>query len=273
MKTIVNRIELAKANDVTLIQDTQKNKLIQVTYVKTNVDLKGKVSHVFTNNGKEIIVPEYINRYRMFQDNEHFEKELPVDMFGIFLDDCKIEKRFRFIHDDCRDEARIVSISFFNGIPTDVDAPVKGFELTIHSGYTSIKPIYEDEANLDDFFYNTEDATTFHDYVVVNQEGKEQTVKGRCSYLLPTEDQKPVVEELRAVLEKMKEVGLGIMYSTAYATMHVYNAKNTDIVYDEGGVSIEKISLPDALSLPRVVYDYNDDSYYQIRERHVEPQK
>lgn len=272
MKTIVNKIQLAKANDVTLLLDTNTNKLMEVEYVKSLIGLDGSVNHIFTNNGKDVVVPQDSNIIRMYAGKQQFEKELQIENTGLFLDGAKTEGHYRFVsHEDGRDMVGITSISFVNGVPVEVDAPIKGFEAIIQRGYISVAPIYED-VNVEEFYEDVDSATTFHDYVVTNKEGKEEVVKGHCSFIMPTDEQKPIVEELRAAIEKAQAAGIGLMLDTAYGKLHVYNAKKAYIEYDGGdcGASLTRLKLPESIKLPNPIYDYNDDSYYQIYERNVQ---
>lgn len=274
MKTIVNKIELAKANDVTILHNTKKNQLTEVEYVRSIITLDGGVTHIFKSNGKDIEVYDAGTTFRMYQDKEHFEKEIPVDTTRLFLDCANTQDHYRIspTPGTDREKANMVAFSFVNGIPADVDAPVVLFEAVLHRGYISISTIFDKNVNLDEYFNSVENATTFHDYTLTDKEGNDQTVKGRCYYFIPTEEQKPVVEELKAVIEKMKQVGLGLLYNDECVSLHVYNCRQTDIVYDEEGTALNTVHLPKSLELENPIHCVNSDGYYQMRERYVEPE-
>lgn len=275
MKTIVNNISFVKANLIGLLHDTKKNKLMEVSYKKTLIGLDGTVKHIFEHNGKEVVVSEDNSVFKMFACREHFESQLKPQTGGCFLDAARTDGHYRIFCNDTRDEATLVAVTFINGVPTEVDAPVKGFEVDMHCGFLTIKPIYEEGIDIDEYFDKVENAIIFHDYKVIDKEGNEKTIEGKCSFLLPTAEQQPVVDELRAVIEKMKEVGLGLMFDKAYANLHVYNEKETIIDYDrEAGASICDINLPDSISLPNCIYDYcGDDGDFTIHKRGFQPEQ
>ena len=271
MKTIANKIQLAKANDVTILHDTKRNKLLEVEYVNTLITLEGVVTHVFKNSGKEILVHEQRTPCRMYQDREHFEKEMPVDSTELFLDCASTEGHYRIhSHQGCRDEADIYAFSFVNGMPTDVDAPVAGFVVVLERGYISIKTSFATDVDIEEYFDSIENATAFHDYTILSKDGLELTVKGRHHYFVPTEEQLPVVEEFKAVIEKMKRVGLGLLCNDDYGRLYVFNSRQTKIVYDEEGTSISTVKLPESLALENPVHVINTDYYWQMCERLIE---
>ena len=168
-------------------------------------------------------------------------------------------------------------MSFENGVQVEVDAPVVGFECHSARGHVRIEPIYDPKVNIEEYYRNVELATAFHDYDYYDKEGNKKTAKGRFSFILPDDEQKAVVEELRAVLEKADKAGLRLIFDDNYGSFHVVNSRTSRIEYCGNSDGMrrycfqEEDGLPNSIKLPAVISGYcSDDSCQMLVEKEEE---
>lgn len=277
MKTIQNKVTFAaNVQDVTLVLDNKKSKLLEVEYVKSLVGLDGSIKHVFKHDGKEITIKQDGGGFRMFTSREMFEHDNDVEMTTITIESgARPHHSFSAVEDE--DKVGISSVTFINGVPVEVDAPIVEFECHAHRGYVKIEPIYDPKVNIEEYYRSVEHATAFHDYDYYDKEGNKQTAKGRFSFILPDDEQKAVVEELRAVLEKADKAGLRLIFDDNYGRFHVVNSRTSRIEYcgNTDGMRYysfqEEDGLPDSIKLPAVISGYcSDDSCQMLIEKEEE---
>ena len=270
MKTIQNQIAFAaNVQEVTIVLDVKSNNLLEVEYVKSIVKLDASVHHIFKHNGKEIDVLQDGKDFEMGKDREEFEHDNLIPLCTITIESASREHHSFCAIKDNDNLVGLVSVTFVNGIPVEVDAPIVGFECQAQKGRIKINPIYDPKVNIEEYYRDVEHATAFHDYDYYDKEGNKQTAKGRFSFILPDDEQKAVVEELRAVLEKVGNAGLCLIYDDNYGSFHVVNSRTSRIEYcgESNGAKAFVIAeevLPNSIELPKVVYDYNSDDSCQM---------
>lgn len=267
MKTIQNQIAFAaNVQEVTIVLDVKSNNLLEVEYIKSIVKLDESVHHIFKHNGKEIDILQGSEDFKMFKDRDAFEHGSGVAMACINLEGSFIPHHCYRTNAEDKEKIDMVSVTFVNGVPVEVDAPVVGFECHAARGHVRIEPIYDTKVNIEEYYRSVEHATAFHDYDYYDKEGNKQTAKGRFSFILPDDEQKVVVEELRAVLEKADKAGLRLVFDNNCCRTHVVNTRTCRIAYDEDPdgaryFTFSEDDLPDSIKLPQVISDYNSDDY------------
>ena len=274
MKTIQNTIPFAaNVQEVTIVLDVKSNNLLEVEYIKSIIQLDESVHHIFKHNGKEIDILQGSEDFKMFTDRDAFEHGSGVAMASINIESSFIPHHWYRTNADDKEKIDMVSVTFVNGVPVEVDAPVVGFECHAARGHVRIEPIYDPTVNIEEYYRCVEHATAFHDYDYYDKEGNKQTAKGRFSFILPDDEQKAVVEELRSVLEKADKAGLRLVFDNNYCRLHVVNARTSRMEYcgetcGKRAFCFSEDDLPDAIKLPQVVHDYNsDDSCHLLVEK------
>lgn len=279
MKTIHNTIAFAaNVQDVTIVLDVKSNNLLEVEYIKSIIKLDESVHHIFKHNGKEVDILQGSDGFKMFKDRDAFEHGSGVATASINIKSSFTPHHCYRINADDKEKIDMVSVTFVNGVPVEVDAPVVGFECNAYRGNIRIEHIYDPKVNIEEYYSSVEHATAFHDYDYYDKEGNKQTAKGRFSFILPDDEQKAVVEELRAVLEKAEKAGLSLIYDNSYCKLHVVNNRTSRIEYcgcndGEKAFVFSEESLPEIIKLPQVIHDYcSDDSCQMLVENKEEQQ-
>lgn len=266
MKTIVNNVTFAKnVQDVTLILDEKKSKLFEVKYVKSIVGLDGSVKHIFEHNGTEKVFKQDGDGFRMFTSKEMFEHDNSVAMSVIKLESSnKPHHAYRRVAED--DLVGIVSYTFVNGVPTEVDAPIVEFECKAHRCFCKITPVYDATVKIEEYFDSVESATNFHSYTITDIDGKEKQVEGRYSFILPTDEQMPIVKQLRELLLAAKDAGIGLIFDREVCVLHAINGRKAKLNWDGGdiGLKLGEVSLPDEMFISNIVCDYSSDNYTNL---------
>lgn len=273
MKTIQNKVTFAaNVQDVTLVLDTKKSKLLEVEYVKSIVGLDGSVKHIFKHNGKDITIKQDGNGFRMYTNKEMFEHDNDVDMTVISIEGAA-RPHHSFLPVEDEDKVGISSVTFINGVPVEVDAPILEFECIAHRGYVKITPVYDPNVNIEEYYRSVEDATAFHDYVVIDKEGNEQTIKGRFSFILPNEEQELIITQLRVLLKAAADAGLSLIVNNDNGLLHAINSKTARFDDTNNGIAFDLCDagfLPECIKLPGVVMDYCPDGYTYLTKMEEE---
>lgn len=266
MKTIVNNVTFAaNVQDVTLILDEKKSKLFEVRYFESIVGLDGSVEHIFEHNGTKKAFKQDGDGFRMFTSKEMFEHDNSVAMTVIKLESSK-KPHHAYRHTDDEGIIGVVSYTFVNGVPTEVDAPIVEFECKARNGYCIISPVYDATVNIEEYFDSVESATNFHSYTITDIDGNEKQVEGRYSFILPTDEQMPIVNQLRELLLAAKDAGIGLIFDREVCVLHAINGRKAKLDFDGGdiGLKLGEVSLPDEMFLSNMVYDYSSDSYTNL---------
>ena len=286
MKTLNQVLTISNVESVTLIHDTKENKLYECKYSYSYVECNtNSINHAFSTkamlNGL-LMFEQGDPRFELYIDHKCYTLQNQVDCVTI---DLKADYWRLGIygygdehHVTCRNDGDgllvFESVTFINGIPTKVDAPIKCFKMYSDKGRLRFEPIYEDIVSLSYFYESVEQATLFHDYKSIGEDGAEKINKGRAAFMLPNEEQQKVLDELRLLFIKARAVGLGLMYNTSYCELHGYNNNTTNLDYDGCGEDSFAIDndlrpfMPEHTKLPcSIIFDYPADSDYRAEEK------
>lgn len=236
METTNNNVLLFKASinylhiyKTTLILDKNENSLLEVEYVGTSVFPDGNVVYTFNHNGDIIAIShaDALEKYKFYDTKEDFERGRDVCEIRILNTQCAraySRNTLTLLGDDSGEYYMLSSFRFINDVPVEVAAPVKYIQLDQECVARS-KFVFTDGINLNEFYNSLENAIAFHPYKYTDKEGKSQVVEGKYAWVLPTAEQKAIVEELKAVMQKVREANIAIIHDTYSEKSYALNGK------------------------------------------------
>jgi len=218
------------------------NTLIEVEPQHAIIDLEGNVTYYFKNNGKEFgIAGDDMALYRNRIEYENGEDPICKGAYNI-------ETRLRrdlecccvFASDDdrCRE---MVSWMMVDGVPTQVDTPLIGFQAGRFGG---CKPLFDSDADLSGLYASKEQALWFNKYKYTDSKGEVVMREGTRAFALLTDEQKKAVAKLKKALDALKDANVNAIYSADYGMWYFLPSDKTTLDWDYCGQT-KGLFIPD----------------------------
>lgn len=92
------------------------------------------------------------------------------------------------------------------------------------------------------FYYTSEECYAYNDYRVCLEDGQEVLREGTHKSLLLNDEQKVILEEYKAIRQKMQDVNMLVIFDKGFWSTNVINATNVESIVDRG-MSDEGVEL------------------------------